>query len=81
LNDLPHGFGIETWNDNSRYEGNYSHGKKDGFGKYYWNDGSYYVGNMAENLLSGFGIYHWSDGRVNKLYLIRNILEYGLRVK
>jgi len=35
-NDLQHGKGVEFWNDNSRYEGEYFKGKKHGMGSYTW---------------------------------------------
>jgi hypothetical protein len=30
--DLQHGIGIETWTDNSKYQGQYSFGRKHGLG-------------------------------------------------
>lgn len=33
---MQHGFGIEFWVDNSRYEGEYVEGKKIGKGKIYF---------------------------------------------
>jgi hypothetical protein len=40
-----HGFGVYTWADGRRYEGEYLNDKKHGFGKYIWADGRQYIGN------------------------------------
>jgi hypothetical protein len=40
-----HGFGVYTWADGRRYEGEYLSDKKHGFGKYIWADGRQYIGN------------------------------------
>lgn len=45
-----HGFGVYTWKDGRKYEGEYKNDKKDGHGIYYWADGKKYDGM-------------WNDGK------------------
>jgi hypothetical protein len=33
---VPNGYGVYTWPDGSRYEGDWLNGVKNGRGKYYW---------------------------------------------
>ena len=56
------GKGIETWTDNSNYNGNYVDGKKNGIGKYSWADGSSYNGEWKDNKKHGFGIQIFGSG-------------------
>jgi len=51
---LQDGFGVETWSDGSKYEGEYVAGKKQGKGKYIWADGSQYDGDWVDNKISGY---------------------------
>jgi hypothetical protein len=46
--------GIETWNDGSCFQGEYSKGKKHGYGIYKWTDGSKYHGQWENNCLTGY---------------------------
>jgi hypothetical protein len=50
---LQHGKGVETWNDGSKYEGNYVNGKKQDKGTYTWADGSKYDGEWNDNKICG----------------------------
>jgi hypothetical protein len=43
-----HGFGVYTWKDGRKYEGEYKNDKKDGHGVYYWADGKKYDGMWNE---------------------------------
>jgi len=54
MDDCQHGIGIEVWNDNSEYNGNYFKGKKHGLGTYAWSDGSRYEGEWLESCLHGY---------------------------
>lgn len=45
-----HGYGVYTWKDGRKYEGEYKNDKKDGHGVYYWADGKKYDGM-------------WNDGK------------------
>ena len=49
--------GVETWIDNSKYEGEYHKCKKHGKGTYYYNDGSKYSGEWKDNNISGIVIF------------------------
>ena len=39
-----HGYGVYTWKDGRKYEGEYLYDKKHGFGVYTWADGRRYAG-------------------------------------
>jgi len=59
-----HGYGIYSWNDGRKYEGNFYNDKKHGFGTYTWADGRKYEGNWAEGKQHGKGKYILPDGTV-----------------
>ena len=66
------GFGIETWNDDSKYEGQFSLGKKEGQGTYIWFDGSKYKGTWKDNKISGYVHKHFFISFfLGGLYLVR----------
>lgn len=52
-NDLQDGYGVEVWEDQSKYTGYYKEGMKHGKGKYIWPDGSCYDGEWSENKING----------------------------
>ena len=66
LNDLQNEYGLEKWNDDSIFFGNYSQGEKNGIGCYLWKDGSIYEGEFCNNKFEGYGIYYYNN---NKIYL------------
>lgn len=43
---MQHGYGIEVWRDNAKYEGEYQDSKKHGKGTLYFADGSKYEGEF-----------------------------------
>ena len=47
--DKQHGFGIEIWPDNAKYEGDYIEGRKHGKGILNFSDGSKYEGSTSLN--------------------------------
>ena len=56
-------FGVETWPDEAKYEGNYEFGKKHGIGTFKWADKSTFIGEFYNNNIHGKGVYTWFDGR------------------
>jgi len=54
--DLVKLLGKETWEDGSKYEGNYVEGRKHGKGTYTWNDGSVFTGDWVDNNINGYVI-------------------------
>jgi hypothetical protein len=52
-NETQHGYGIESWNDGSKFTGLFDEGKKI-LGIYNWKDGSYYEGEFLDNNFNGF---------------------------
>jgi hypothetical protein len=45
-----HGYGVHTWEDGRKYDGEYKHGKKHGKGTYIWADGRFYTGGWVKGL-------------------------------
>ena len=52
-NETQHGYGIESWNDGSKFTGLFENGKKI-LGVYNWKDGSYYEGDFLDNNFNGY---------------------------
>ena len=46
--DFMHGFGIFTWPNGEKYEGQFSNDKLNGRGKFYWASGKYYEGEFKD---------------------------------
>ena len=59
----PHGAGIETWRDGTRYEGAFENGLRHGQGVYDYADGNHYEGAWRGGLRHGQGIQTWSGGQ------------------
>ncbi len=58
------GYGIYTWKDGRRYEGQYKEDKKHGYGIYIWADGRRYEGWWYKAKQFGLGKYIVpADGR------------------
>ena len=56
-NDLPHGFGRETWDFGKiSYTGNFYKGQKTGRGRFEWENGSYYEGEFENGNFNGWGV-------------------------
>ena len=56
LNDLQHGQGEESWNNQkTRYIGIFYKGKKSGKGRFEWEDGSFYEGDFVDGYFQGYG--------------------------
>ena len=51
-----HGFGVYTWKDGRKYEGQYYMDKKQGHGIYTWPDGRKYDGMWKNGKQEGKGI-------------------------
>lgn len=58
----PHGIGLYTWSDGSKYRGGFEDGKMNGEGNYIWPDGSEYTGYFINNFFYGKGIYRGING-------------------
>ena len=57
-----HGFGVQVWNDGSRYEGLWKHDKANGKGRLIHADGDMYEGEWKEDKAHGQGVYVHTDG-------------------
>jgi len=51
------GYGVYTWRDGRKYEGQYSKDRKHGFGTYLWADGRRYEGQWENGRQHGEGLY------------------------
>ena len=49
------GFGVFTWPDGRKYEGNYKNDKQDGYGTFTWSDGKQYKGPWVNGKQHGEG--------------------------
>ena len=56
-----HGYGVYTWKDGRRYEGQYERDRKHGMGVYMWADGRKYEGMWMNGKQHGEGKY-WAKG-------------------
>jgi len=52
-----HGYGVYTWKDGRRYEGQYLKDRKHGHGVYKWADGRMYDGQWENGRQHGEGTY------------------------
>jgi len=57
------GFGVLTWPDGRRYEGEFKNGMFDGHACMTWPDGRSYTGQYQANKKHGVGVFSWPDGR------------------
>ncbi len=57
------GYGIFTWPDGRRYEGQYIDDKKEGHGNFYWPDGRKYEGGWKNGKQHGIGVYTSASGK------------------
>ena len=60
------GYGIYTWKDGRKYEGEYAMDKKQGHGIYTWSDGRKYDGEWDNGKQHGIGIYYDAQGNAKK---------------
>ena len=58
------GIGIEIWNDQTFFQGEYSKSKRNGIGLYRWPDGTIYQGQWVNNQMQGYGTIIYSDDRI-----------------
>eukprot|EP00933_Yihiella_yeosuensis_P038757 TRINITY_DN32694_c0_g1_i1.p1 TRINITY_DN32694_c0_g1~~TRINITY_DN32694_c0_g1_i1.p1 ORF type:complete len:347 (-),score=55.19 TRINITY_DN32694_c0_g1_i1:179-1219(-) len=58
-----HGFGVLSWKDGRRYEGQFRSGVLQGDASMSWPDGRMYTGQYRNNKKHGNGILWWPDGR------------------
>lgn len=71
-----HGYGVYTWKDGRKYEGEYHMDKKHGYGIYIWADGRRYEGNWANGKQHGEGKYILPNGTIKI-----GIWEEGKRIR
>jgi len=60
--DCYNSYGVYTWNDGIRYEGNFREGKRDGEGVYYYASGAKYIGSQSNDGRHGWGTYYYPTG-------------------
>ena len=62
MNNKMHGYGVFSWPDGRKYEGNYANDIKEGKGKFSWPDGRLFVGTWKNGKQNGRGTYYNSKG-------------------
>ncbi|OMJ82628.1 hypothetical protein SteCoe_16608 [Stentor coeruleus] len=62
LENHRHGFGIQIWNDGSKYEGEWRMDKANGCGRLIHADGDVYEGRWKDDKAHGYGVYIHTDG-------------------
>ena len=70
-----HGFGIYSFIDGSRYEGNWVENKREGFGKSFYTSKNMYEGEFKNNKKNGFGRFIKNDGNIFYGYFKEDWME------
>ena len=85
------GYGILTYSNNKKYEGQFENGIMNGYGEFSWGSRKKFIGNYVQGFKEGFGIYiwdiivfeaylgFWKNGKMNGLgvKIKDNIVKYG----
>ena len=69
---IPHGRGVQLYNNGDKYYGNFKKGKKDGVGVFFFKNGTKYLGEWKKNKMEGYGIYYFSTGAKYEGYFKAN---------
>ena len=59
---IPHGYGVKTWPDGKKYQGNWCRGKMHGNGELIIADNESFTGEFRFGLPWGLGIRKWANG-------------------
>ena len=85
------GYGILTYSNNKKYEGQFENGVMNGYGEFSWGSRKKFIGNYVQGYKEGFGIYiwdivifeaylgFWKNGKMNGLgvKIKDDIVRYG----
>ena len=71
------GIGMEIWDDDNFYQGEFNKSEKNGIGLYRWPDGTLCFGEWKNNKLNGYGLMKYSN---DSIYVgeFKNNLMHGL---
>jgi hypothetical protein len=59
---MKNGYYIDTYEDGSKYEGEWKNGKQHGRGVYYRSNGTIaYEGDFKNGKMHGYGVYYYDD--------------------
>lgn len=72
----PDGYGVHTWINGDRYEGQFKNCLKHGNGTERFKNGDKYSGEYMNGRPEGYGEYHWSNESVYK-GSFKNGLRHG----
>ncbi len=67
-----HGYGVYTWSDGIKFEGNWDRGLQDGMGEMVWPTGEYFFGEYRRGYQDGYGIEVHAD------YMVAGIWEMDI---
>lgn len=56
-------YGIATWSNGTKYEGEWRNGQAQGQGKFLYMNGDRYVGQIVNGKAHGYGTYTWGHGK------------------
>jgi len=73
--DCKNGYGVYTWSDGEKFEGDWKNGKQDGKGTYFYSNGSKYIGGWKNGKKEGEGVFIKLNGNEYE-----GIWEQGKRV-
>ena len=59
--DCENGYGVYSWADGNKYEGEFLCGKENGQGTLYYSNGNKYVGSWKDGNIDGYGTYYLGD--------------------
>lgn len=60
---MKHGYGVQTWLDGAKYEGEWRYGKADGKGTFYHANGDVFDGYFKADKANGHGVYQHKTGQ------------------
>ena len=75
------GIGLEVWQDDTYYQGEFLNSKKNGIGLYRWSDGTIYQGEFINNQMNGYGLILYSNDRIYAGEILNGFMNgYGVYI-
>ena len=80
IDSTKEGFGIQKWEDGSKFVGYFKNDKSNGYGKFIDNQNNYLLGNFKDDKLKGFGIY-LNNNEIKYIGEWNNDLQDGIGIE